>query len=627
MILRFLLAKASTKGKEYAVDSALDALFTSNTKHTITVPETEAETTKIDNHSASTTKRKRDTVQSAVPIKKRKRDQPEVAPHPKGPNTIRASRKDEEDVRSSSEPVEEKEFRKGKAVRVIKVTDDIQELGERYSKQTLHTPKSKRGIEKGLTYPPKVTSVENRVVPAVESDSSESEDGHQGLVHETVSKSGAVKIPKERRLAYVPDGETKEQREERTVFVGNLPPEVVKSKPLQKSLKRCITGPLADLGSGIKIESIRFRSVAFKAPTNPQALKESEPTEGSTRRKERAAAWRKTKQEEEGEELEQPKEYLTPAEKKRIAFIKGELHDQAASVNAYIVLAHPHPNSKELAGMNPYEAAKLVARTMDGSSFEGRTLRVDRASRGDIGQDRDPASTIFVGSLDFNAKEEDLRAFFETLLATELGPPSAKVDPEDSGDDSDESSDDGDQGIRGNGQAKWVRSVRIVRDKDTQLGKGFAYVRFSERTCVDEVMAMEPTKLKFAKRKLRVDRCKTAPSGSKTSMSTPKRDTRQVAKAVDSQKKRHVEKPVGKKLRGDPSLGERLKGLSKEERREAKKNDPTRQARRMEKKKARAVLEKDLSKADKSRVRERKVRSISKSKDKPKRKYGKSSKS
>ncbi|KAG6840792.1 hypothetical protein H0H93_004470, partial [Arthromyces matolae] len=49
----------------------------------------------------------------------------------------------------------------------------------------------------------------------------------------------------------------------------------------------------------------------------------------------------------------------------------------------------------------------------------------------------------------------------------------------------------------------WVTRVRIVRDKDTQLGKGFGYVQFRDHESVDEVLAMEPTKLKFAKRKLR----------------------------------------------------------------------------------------------------------------------------
>lgn len=61
-----------------------------------------------------------------------------------------------------------------------------------------------------------------------------------------------------------------------------------------------------------------------------------------------------------------------------------------------------------------------------------------------------------VGNLDFAAKEEDLRVFFESLLTTERGPvPDAS-------------------------EAKnWVTHVRLVRDPATQLGKGFAYVEFA----------------------------------------------------------------------------------------------------------------------------------------------------
>ena len=65
-----------------------------------------------------------------------------------------------------------------------------------------------------------------------------------------------------------------------------------------------------------------------------------------------------------------------------------------------------------------------------------------------------------------------------------------------------------------------------------------------------------------------------------------------------------VVSPVPK---GDPSLGERLAGLSKDKRKEAKASDPTRVARRLAKKKARASLAKmDVKKGDKVRARERK---------------------
>ncbi|KAL5476560.1 NOP12_1 [Sanghuangporus weigelae] len=40
-------------------------------------------------------------------------------------------------------------------------------------------------------------------------------------------------------------------------------------------------------------------------------------------------------------------------------------------------------------------------------------------------------------------------------------------------------------------RSSWVTRVRIVRDRETQVGKGFAYVHFIDRDCVDEVLALE----------------------------------------------------------------------------------------------------------------------------------------
>jgi nucleolar protein 12 len=107
--------------------------------------------------------------------------------------------------------------------------------------------------------------------------------------------------------------------------------------------------------------------------------------------------------------------------------------------------------------MDPFEAAKLLVARGDGSTFMNRTLRVDFVHSpeegGAMAHGFDPQSTIFVGSLDFTAHEEDLRVFFESVVVAEQGLP-----PED---------------IK-----SWVQGVRIIRDKGTQLGKGFAYVKF-----------------------------------------------------------------------------------------------------------------------------------------------------
>jgi nucleolar protein 12 len=226
-----------------------------------------------------------------------------------------------------------------------------------------------------------------------------------------------------------------------------------------------------------KIESIRFRSVASKAPTNPLALKDTEAKpEGKPRKQERASAW-KSAQKGEVAEGTKPKEHLTPAEKKRIAFIKGEFHEQGDSVNAFVVFAHQDSTKRARnTWMDPSDAAAFVVDKMNRSRFEGRTLRVDRVGQTAKMATKDTTKTIFVGNLDFAAKEEELRTFFETLLTSEMGPVAANGGDESQS--SEESEDEHGSSAQG---PRWVHDVRIIRDDSTQLGKGFAYVRFSVR--------------------------------------------------------------------------------------------------------------------------------------------------
>lgn len=123
---------------------------------------------------------------------------------------------------------------------------------------------------------------------------------------------------------------------------------------------------------------------------------------------------------------------------------------------------------------------------------------------------------------------------------------------------------------------------------------------------------MEAGKLKFAKRKLRVQRC----TGSSRSSGPSQPRTKGSKKGGLTQKGTTAEqggrtsatRPVQRPVKGDSKLGERLKGLSREERKEAKKGDAIRQARRLEKKRAKVTLERVMSRKDKERVRTRKTK-------------------
>ncbi|THH16527.1 hypothetical protein EW146_g4122 [Bondarzewia mesenterica] len=382
---------------------------------------------------------------------------------------------------------------------------------------------------------------------AQESDSSSDDEGDLSqLVHESVSKKDRARGARSKKLKYVPPDETAERRNARTIFIGNVPIDAAKKKgaytfclisshgsswdvvqPLLKQLKQFV---LSHVPSA-KIESTRLRSVAFKNPTSKltddadtsknKTHSPSDGNEGRAHDRDRAASWRSSK---EGmvEDKEKEKKRLTPQEKKRVAFIKHEIHDAADSVNAYVVFAHPPPpdtrasNVPVLEVMDPYDAARLAVERCNGLVFIDRTLRVDRVGRsadaeGKVGNAvaGDPKKTVFVGNLDFASKEEDLRVFFEGVIGAERGPRRSD-DSEEGGAEEDEEEDDAIEGKNRSSKLKtWVTMVRIVRDKDTQLGKGFAYVQFADRECVDEILALEEGKLKFAKRKLRVQRCKS----------------------------------------------------------------------------------------------------------------------
>ncbi|KAI0632212.1 hypothetical protein C8Q77DRAFT_1210519 [Trametes polyzona] len=471
-----------------------------------------------------------------------------------------------------------------------------------------------------------------------ESEGSESDSDDEGdpskLVHESLLKGAQPKgQSRHGKAKYVPSEETAEQRDARTVFVGNVAVEVTKSKPMQKQFKR----HLLSFVPSAKIESVRFRSVAFKKPTtelpSDDPKNDKKQKTGRAHDRDRAASWRADQAGRDPDaevEAEPKKAYLTPKEKKRIAFIKQEIHEGVDAVNAYVVFAHAPPPESRPANlpplppvMDPKEAAAECAKLADGSVFLGRTLRVDVVKKdGSAGSSGgamagDPKATVFVGNLDFASKEEDLRAFFESVIKAERGEPGQREEGESSGSEEDEE----EQRPEGTRRPRtWVKRVRIIRDRDTQLGKGFAYVQFVDRECVDEILAMESGKLKFAKRKLRVQRCKTLPGGPKLTAAKPPRASASSSSKTPSASKvgaaaRHAPHPSRVTLvpvhvpKGNPELGAKLAHLPKEERKRAKATDADRVARRLAKKRAKALAEKGVkARGDKERERVRKPR-------------------
>ncbi|KAJ3716021.1 hypothetical protein C8R42DRAFT_778754 [Lentinula raphanica] len=539
-------------------------------------------------------------------------------------------------------------------------SDDDSELEQTYLSRTVRVKGKKLSKSDHDDGSERDLSVEGENSSSNEEDEEDEPPQHETLTKKQSSKSSS-KVPRK----YTPPDETPEQRNARTLFVGNLSVEVSQKKSLLKSLQRHILSliPTPSDSSNIrpKIESTRFRSVPFAVPTSTLEQVEEEPSSKKKKSKssskarqhdlDRTQSWKKSTSSGDqgaGDAAESEKNFLTPAQKKKIAFINQEIHASGSSVNAYLVFAHPLPTSDEVTKrrpnlpplpevMDPYKAARLAQEACDGSEFMERTLRVDIVSQNPdsalaetqgrvlrTGSDVDPKRCIFVGNLDFESKEEDVRAYFESVVSAEKGPridgTNRDSDDQDSDSDEDEDEDEGHdekkKTSKEGGRSKgWVTRVRIIRDKDTQLGKGFAYVQFAERDCVDEILAaaLEPGKLKFAKRKLRVERCKTIPGGSfKVKVKSTPSSSRTNDPTSKASASAHPKYPTSVSVpKGDPNLGAKLANLSKEERKNAKATDADRIARRLAKKKSRmamAVGADGVKVQGKERGRERKHR-------------------
>ncbi len=372
--------------------------------------------------------------------------------------------------------------------------------------------------------------------------------------HESLSKSQPTEPTKNRKKTFKEEPEPSETRDQRTLFIGNLPIETAQSRPLQRKLISLIES-LSPYPILTKAHALRFRSVAFSVPT--VHLEADDDDDDSSKKKQKKGKAKERSQNyreavaavEGGENAQAP---LTAQQKRKIAFINKDFHEKAKTVSAYITIAHPQAVLEHLYDIAPPKAkSKSVAEASAGphparsKADRYRVGRVDRRlcrrtrvpgstsarglvksiSPGEVltsGLEKvktfdgnlvgssnsavDPKSTLFVGGLDFETDEEEVRAFFENLLVEELGEAGVSVTVPVVGLDGKpapptlldslsrefpfvppEKRKTTDTVTR---SAEHVRSVRLIRDAATQMGKGFGYVRFASQQCVDEVMAV-----------------------------------------------------------------------------------------------------------------------------------------
>ncbi|KAF8248426.1 hypothetical protein K440DRAFT_600071 [Wilcoxina mikolae CBS 423.85] len=135
---------------------------------------------------------------------------------------------------------------------------------------------------------------------------------------------------------------------------------------------------------------------------------------------------------------------------RKVAFVNHKLHAKQQTVNAYVVY-------RDIDSVQ--QALKL-----NGSVVLGRHIRVDSVAH--PGK-QEPRQCVFVGNLDFEVQEENLWRHF--------------------------------------GQCGKVQYVRVIRDPQTNIGKGFAYVQFQDVVSVEYALLLNGKKMD-GDRNLRVTR-------------------------------------------------------------------------------------------------------------------------
>ncbi|RVE45991.1 hypothetical protein evm_009333 [Chilo suppressalis] len=137
----------------------------------------------------------------------------------------------------------------------------------------------------------------------------------------------------------------------------------------------------------------------------------------------------------------------------KLAVIKNEIHPERTTVNLYVKFQDESSVHKALAENN--------------TVIDGCHLRVSRSDS--TGAEHDPRNAVFVGNIPFALEDEALRERFE--------------------------------------KCGEIVSVRIIRDKKTNAGKGFGYVNFASKDGVELALGLSDEDLIIKNKVLRVKRC------------------------------------------------------------------------------------------------------------------------
>lgn len=234
----------------------------------------------------------------------------------------------------------------------------------------------------------------------------------------------------------------------RTVFLGNVSTKAIMSKSAKKTLLTHLSSFLSTLPEAEvphKVESLRFRSTAYTAAGGAP---------------------------------------------KRAAYAKKELMNETTpSTNAYVVYTTA-------------QAARKASAALNGTVVLDRHLRVDSVAHP---APVDNKRCVFVGNLDFVDQEpEDDDEDDEKKKKKKK--PTVPADVEEGLWRTFNEETRGVSQVSGRGN---VESVRVVRDRTTRVGKGFAYVQFYDPNCVEAALLLDGKKFPpLLPRKLRVTRAR-----------------------------------------------------------------------------------------------------------------------